>query len=215
MFTLAYSNNKKAGTGKCKINFIGNYKGIKAITKEFKINQFNIADFNEGNIIITDKTSGGKPGIYPSVPYIIDNASDTLVKSSEFKFTYYVDEAKTTEMKVKLISGKVWVKIEPKNTAKGNYTGERTVSYTIRDGGTDLSKAKITFNPSKPAYTGSPLTPECSVNGTSIQGNDKYSVRYLSNINKGKATVIVTGAAGSEYVGSKTAVFTITASDIQ
>ncbi|MBD5469786.1 MAG: hypothetical protein HDR19_01340 [Lachnospiraceae bacterium] len=221
-YTLAYSNNKKAGTAKCKINFIGNYKGIKAITKEFKINQFNIADFYEDNIIITDKTSGGKPGIYKSVPYIIDNEADALVKSSEFKFTYYVDEAMTKEMKGsdgKLTSGKIWVKIEPKNAAKGNYTGTRTVSYNIHENGTDLSKAKITFNPSKPAYTGSPLEPECSVavNGATINNsnNDKYNVRYLSNINKGKATVIITGADGSEYVGSKTATFTIVASDIK
>ncbi|MDE7206528.1 MAG: hypothetical protein K2N90_05135, partial [Lachnospiraceae bacterium] len=214
-YTLAYSNNKKAGTAKCKINFIGNYKGVKAITKEFKINQFNIADFDADNIIAADLTSGGKPGAYKSVPYIIDNEANALIKSSEFKFTYYVDEAMKTEMKEKLTSGKIWVKIEPKNAAKGNYTGTRTVSYTIRESGKDLSKAKITFEPNKPAYTGSEVTPECKVDGTSIKNDPKYQVRYLSNINKGKATVIITGAEGSDYVGSKTATFTIAASDIK
>lgn len=218
-YTLAYGNNKKVGTAKCKINFIGNYKGVKAITKEFTIKPFNIADFYDDNIIIADLTSGGKPGTYKSVPYIIDNEANALVKSSEFKLTYYVNEAMTTEMKEKLSSGKVWVKIEPKNAAKGNYTGSRVVSYTIRESGTDLSKAKVTFDPNKPVYTGSSLTPSCSVelNKTKLDNsnNDKYNVRYLSNVYKGKATVIITGADGSDYVGSKTATFTIAASDIK
>lgn len=216
-YTLAYSNNKKAGTAKCKINFIGNYKGIKAVTKEFKINPFNISDFYAENIIVADQTSGGKPGTYKSVPYIIDNEVNALIKSSEFKFTYYVDEAMKKEMKGsdgKLTSGKIWVKIEPKKADKGNYTGTRTVSYKIWDKGGNLSKAKITFQPAKPVYTGSWIEPECFVDGKSIKGNEKYQVRYLSNINKGKATVIITCTDETGYIGSKTATFTITASNI-
>lgn len=112
----------------------------------------------------------------------------------------------------KLSSGQVWVKIEPKND-KGNFTGERKVSYMIREGGKDLSKAKVTFSPDKAVYTGSPLEPECSVDGKSIKNNEKFHVRYLSNVNKGKATVIITSA--DEYVGSKTATFTITAFGIK
>lgn len=157
--------------------------------------------------------------MYKSVPYIIDNEADVLVKSSEFKYTYYTDETLKTEMG-KLSSGQVWVKIEPKNAAKGNYTGTRTVSYFVRDSGKDLAKAKITFNPGKPSYTGGALEPECSVDGTPIKNNEKFNIRYLNNVNKGKATVIITTKAGgietdSDYVGGKTAGFTIGASDIK
>lgn len=215
-YTLAYSNNKKAGRAKCKISFIGNYKGVKAITEEFTINPFDLKDFDVDNIIVTDKVSGGKPRTYKSVPYIVENETNVLIKSSEFKFTYYLED-KTTEMKGsagKLTSGKVWVKIEPKNS-NGNYKGDPVyVSYNVRENGTDLSKAKVTFTPNKVPYTGSPLTPVCNIDDTPISENDKLEVRYLNNVNKGKATVIVIGT-GDTYVGSKTATFTITASDIK
>ena len=43
---------------------------------------------------------------------------------------------------------------------------------------------------------------------------DTYRVTYVNNVNKGKATVIVTGK-GDSYVGSKTGIFSIVAWNIK
>ena len=218
-YTLAYSNNKKAGTAKCKINFIGNYKGIKAKEKTFTIDKFDLRNFSESDIIIPDMTSGSKEGIYKSVPYIIERDINgnavALAKSSEFKFTYSVNGKEMKGSDGKIAEGQIQLTIEPKND-KSNYTGSRTVTYNVRKDGTDLSKAKITFNPNKPAYTGGEVTPECSVSDKNGPiDKSKYQVIYLNNLNQGKATAIIIGAPGSDCVGGKTATFTIAASNIK
>lgn len=96
----------------------------------------------------------------------------------------------------------------------------------------DLSKAKVTFKDKdgkaikKLGYTGSPLTPDVEVTiktkGKNITiSPSQYDIQWTNNINKGRATVVLTGnskkATGSEYtfVGSKTATFTITAGNIK
>lgn len=230
-YTLKYSNNRKAGTAKCKISFLGNYKGTKAVTREFKINPFDMKDFSADNIIVPDQSAGNKPGIYKSTPYIIEEGTNVLLKSSAFKLTYYVkgdprvSGSGAVEMKGsngRIQSGTVWVKVEPKNA---NYTGEPVyVSYEVRAGGSDLSKAKVSFTPNRIPYTGRPITETevaCKVqlNGATVYDsgtmpNDKISVRYVNNISKGKATVIITGN-GTDYTGTKKAVFTIAASNIK
>lgn len=235
-YTLKYSNNKKAGTAKCKVSFMGNYKGTQTVTKEFTINAAKMDDFinlSAGEIIIPDKDSKGKEGIYKSVPYMIEKGTgaDVLLKSSAFNLTYYVkgdprvSGSGAVEMKGRdgrIAEGTVWVKIAPKNA---NYTGAPVyVSYEVRNGGSDLSKAKVTFMPSKTSYTGKQVTEKevtCSVvlNGKEIYNSKtnkdpKISVSYVNNVNKGKATVIVTGN-GIDYTGAKTATFTIAASDIK
>ena len=105
---------------------------------------------------------------------------------------------------------------------QGNYTGEKTVQFEVKGKEYLISNAKITVN-GKFYFTGSAIrlkttapegeNPELKVvagsgknTKTLTEGTD-YTVNYENNINAGKATITITGTG--EYVGKKTATFTI------
>lgn len=132
----------------------------------------------------------------------------------------------------------VWVKITGKD--KGNYattdsTCYAVASYKVRtkaeSDSYDLSKAKITFkdkegnNIKKVNYTGKPITQDdimvvvtykIGSETVPLNSTDHYNVEFVNNVNKGKATVVITGKSGqTKYVGSKTASFNIGTSSIK
>lgn len=165
------------------------------------------------------KSSKGKAGIYQSVPYLIENETSVLLKTSAFRITYYVDKAMTKEMKGssgKLTEGTVYLKIEPKGK-KSNYTGVAYASYEVHADGKDLAKAKIVVTPKKTQYTGSSVgadTIQCAVYYDGEDITDLTDICYGNNIAKGKASILVTGRANG-FIGAKTASFTIVPSDIK
>ena len=96
-------------------------------------------------------------------------------------------------------------------TGTGNFTGERTLTFTI--GGMLMSKTKIDKIANQ-TYTGSEIEPEIKVTHGKkrlVKGAD-YTVHYNDNVEIGKATVTVTGMG--DYAGSKTATFQITGQSI-
>jgi hypothetical protein len=118
----------------------------------------------------------------------------------------------------------------------GNYAGDTTqyatTSYQVWSAAdkVDLSKARITFKNgenklTKAEYTGNEVEPTVVVevkNGKkwetvpqTVEGSAElnYTVEYVNNVNKGKATVVVTGTG--KYVGSKTATFSIVAQKVK
>jgi hypothetical protein len=166
------------------------------------------------------------------------------LKSSDYTVTYYLDKELKTEMKGKSTvsipasdtSATVWVKI----VGKGNYlsadaSAYAKASYQVRSQSgadtVDLSKARITIKDekgtklTKAEYTGKEIEPAVVVevkNGKQwvtvpeiSKGSTtaNYTVTYVNNVNKGKATVVVTGAGN--YVGSKTATFSIVAKNVK
>jgi uncharacterized repeat protein (TIGR02543 family) len=240
-YKITYTGNKKAGTAKYKVNFLGNYKGTAAISGQFEVNRVTLSDKTEGlEITVPDKVYK-KAGIYKSAPYVTING--VALKSSDYTVTYYLDEKLETEMKGKSTvsipasdtSATVWVKI----VGKGNYlsddaTAYAKASYQVRSQSgadtVDLSKARITIKDgqkklTKTEYTGKEIEPTVVVevkNGKKwdivpeiSEGSTtaNYTVTYVNNVNKGKATVVVTGAGN--YVGSKTATFSIVAKNVK
>lgn len=218
-YTLTYRNHKKVGTATCKISFLGNYKGVKPIVKTFQINPYDLSRLGAEHVIVADKSSKGKAGIYKSVPYLIEDETNVLLKTSAFRITYYVDKVMTKEMKGssgKLTEGTVYLKIEPKGK-KSNYTGVAYASYEVHADGKDLAKAKIVVTPKKTQYTGSPVgadTIQCAVYYDGEDITDLTDICYGNNIAKGKASILVTGRANG-FIGAKTASFTIVPSDIK
>lgn len=237
-YKLAYGNNKKVGTAKCTVSFMGNYKGSKAISKNFTIGANSLTDETEGVKIVIPNMVFNRPGVYKSKPYVSVNGVE--VKASEYTVKYYTDKDRTAEMgKIMEADTEVYVKIEGKD--KSNYKGMLlTASYKVQrksETAIDLSKAKVTVytdwsgsavKSNKAEYTGKEIEPGVMIEIK--QGNVKLSpkdvkqlmdaenpklmIRYTNNIHKGKATIIINGD-GETYVGSKTATFSITTKNIK
>lgn len=186
-----------------------------------------------------------KTGMYKSAPYVsIDGV--LLKASNYTVTYYLDDPASNPNARVmdnknnkvtnETGDTTVWVMIKGKgNYATTDSTCYAVASYKVRtkaeSDSYDLSKAKITFkdkegnNIKKVNYTGKPITQkDITVVVTYKIGNetvplnstDHYNVKFVNNVNKGKATVVITGTPGqTKYVGSKTASFNIGTSSIK
>ena len=237
-YKVTYSGNKKIcrdNKAKCTISFKGNYKGSKALVRKFNITPAMLDDVDQINgsvsVAAGDMVYTGKRGVYKSIPFV--TAHGVLLKSSDYKVSYYKDsdrkqviDGKTPSSSVDLTSQDrqtVYVKIE----GKGNYEGVLTTEYNVyklSEGVIDLARAKVTIvGGNKQVYTGEGVSPDIEIlykSGTEwkkVDANDigtYVKVTYINNVNKGKATVMVNGTGG-KYAGSKTAVFSIISKSMQ
>ena len=99
-------------------------------------------------------------------------------------------------------------------TGKGNYTGSKTVNFTITKAAEepqkiDISKADIILPKTSYIYDGKAKTPSVTVklDGKTLLLDTDYTVTYSNHTNVGTATVTVTGRGS--YTGSKSVNFTI------
>ncbi len=235
-YKLAYGSNKKVGTAKCTVSFMGNYKGSKAVSKNFTIGANSLTDETEGVKIVIPNMVFNRPGVYKSKPYVSVNGVE--VKASEYTVKYYTDKDRIAEMgKIMEADTEVYVKIEGKD--KSNYKGMLlTASYKVQkkpETAIDLSKAKVTVytdwsdsatKTNKFEYTGKEIEPSVMIeikqgnvtlspkNVKQLMDEEKLTITYTNNIHKGKAAMIINGD-GETYVGSKTATFSITTKNIK
>ena len=237
-YKVTYSGNKKIcrdNKAKCTISFKGNYKGSKALVRKFNIAPAMLDDVDQINgsvsVAAGDMVYTGKRGAYKSIPFV--TAHGVLLKSSDYKVSYYKDsdrkqviDGKTPSSSVDLTSQDrqtVYVKIE----GKGNYEGVLTTEYNVyklSEGVIDLARAKVIIvGGNKQVYTGEGVSPDIEIlykSGTEwkkVDANDigtYVKVTYINNVNKDKATVMVNGTGG-KYAGSKTAVFSIISKSMQ
>ena len=216
-YKLKYSNNKKVGNGRCRVTFINNYKGHAGLTVTYEISRASI----EGARVEAKDLIYKKPGKYRSAPYV--SIDGVQLKTSDYTFRYYID-GKELGSNEKLTLGteendKVVTIVV---TGRGNYSDTKASgTYTVIRKKTeviDFSKAKIVAKEKnkkgknvkvgKKEYTGYAIEPEIRV---MVKINKKwtdvdpalYTVSYINNINKGNATIMVTGN-GEETIGSKT-----------
>ena len=97
-------------------------------------------------------------------------------------------------------------------TGKGNFKGSVTAQFSIVADQSVLFD--LTLNPTEFVYDGTEKKPEVIVkNGETVlvEGTD-YTLVYANNVNAGTATVTATGKGN--YVGTKTAEFTIKKADV-
>jgi hypothetical protein len=223
-YKVNYSSNKKSGTGKFKISFIGNYKGSKAIND----GTFSIAPVKKTLTAVAADKIYNKPDVYTSKPYV--TLDKVALKASDYTVKYYTDDTRNDVVDkrnnpVKVADGADYATVYFRVSGKGNYEGSTVDGeYKVwkqNDNLVDLSKAKITLldesgnQLKKMSFTGKECTPNKVVvtigSGKNLKTLDSgvYTVDYVNNINTGKATVVIKAVNGNS-IGSKTTTFTIT-----
>ena len=93
--------------------------------------------------------------------------------------------------------------------SKGNYSGSRTVKYSLVK---ENIKNMDVIMPVEYSYTGSQICPELRVEnyyGENLAENTDYTVTYGKNTKVGKGTVKITATKNSRYTGSVTKTFKI------
>ena len=96
---------------------------------------------------------------------------------------------------------------------KGNYTGEKTVSWNIFP--REVTNPTVTLEYSSHVYTGEELQPTVTVKDSeTVIPENEYTVSYENNTNAGTAAVTVTNKAGGNYtLGAASMSFQITKAD--
>lgn len=108
--------------------------------------------------------------------------------------------------------------VDAVDTVTGATHTSNTIKKAVKEAlvkwnlGRDLGNATVSLSPTSFTYSGAALKPAVTVTSSSgislTQGVD-YTVVYANNTNAGTAQITVTAVADSNYVGSKTATFTI------
>ena len=177
-YTVSYSNNVNTGTATVTITGKGNYSGTKEVT--FTITEKSLA--NVTVLEIANQTYTGS-AITPSVT--VTDGDTTLVKDTDYTVSYSNN----------VNAGTATVTI----TGKGNYTGTRTLNFTI-----------VKKEEPKPQVPTQITSPSVSVNqsagsiskitiGTSVQSfraslNEKNYVKvYQNNQVVSDSVVLATG----------------------
>ena len=121
----------------------------------------------------------------------------TLVKGTDYTLSDYQNNTDvTTEASVKV-------------TGKDNYTGERTVTFTIKPQWLSVTASnflQLKDGVESVTYTGLPITPKVDDSITVGTNNPimltkdvDYTVEYESNINAGTAKITIKSKTGSNY----------------
>lgn len=187
-YTVRYTDNVNAGKATITVTGTGDYRGQAGTT--FVIEQY---DITSARVTVSDVEYTGLPV-----------KSDVTVVLGTKKLTEGTDY--TVEFADNTSVGTATVAVE----GTGNYAG--TVNAQFKITAKSLSLAVVTAKDQ--TYTGKALKPAVAVtlDGKTI-ADTEYEVTYSSNINKGTATVTVTGK--NNYTGSKSGTFKILAKDIE
>ncbi|MBD5484705.1 MAG: hypothetical protein HDR18_04150 [Lachnospiraceae bacterium] len=222
-YTVAYKSNTNAGTATVTVTGKGNFKGNDKATFEIEKKDIGDEDIIVADVyaIINNKGKVTNPKV--TVKY----GKKTLKLNSDYAVTYPdFETVKDADGKDKIVAKDYEITISTtavKKDKKGNpidsvnYTGSKTIKYTVRENGTQLmSKAVIKLTDSKVDYAGEngADTKKPEIKSIKIGGKDvpdtEYTVSYDDNWNKiGKATVTVTAKEGSVYYGSKSVTYTV------
>ncbi|MCR1869872.1 C1 family peptidase [Longicatena caecimuris] len=184
-YTLSYKNNIKAGTAQLIIKGKGNYGG--RITKNFSIHKRKLTSASSKPLATRTYTgSAQKP-----LPLLKDG-SVTLKNGRDYTLSYTHN--------VNPGIAKVIAK------GKGNYTGSKTVSFTIAK--RKVSTLKLSHITDR-VYNGcaqKPI-PRLTSGKTLLKNGIHYTLTYKNNVTPGTATVKITGKGN--YTGSMTKTFKI------
>ncbi|MDE7131259.1 MAG: hypothetical protein K2O65_05625 [Lachnospiraceae bacterium] len=208
-YTISYKNNTNAGTATVTVNGKGNYKAKDTATFSILKKNLNDADIMVADVYAIVKANGTVANPKVTVKY----GKKTLKNGTDYTVQYPTIPTGTDG---KAVPGTYEITINAKKTngdAALNYTGSRTIKYEVRSSDTVLmSKAKITLSSNKVAYHGNETEiPKVTVKigSDELSEEDDYEVS-VDNWNQcGKATITVTGKAGTKYYGSKSVTYTV------
>ena len=189
-YTVSYSDNTNAGTGKATITGAGKYTG--SVTKTFTINAKSIS----GATVTLSQTSYIYDGNEKKPAVTVKDGSKTLTNGTDYTFSY--------SNNINVGTAKVTV------TGKGNYSETTSKNFTITEASkTDISKCTVTLGTASYTYDGTAKKPTVTVkdgSATLTSGTD-YTVSYSNNTNAGTGKATITGAG--KYTGSVTKTFNI------
>ena len=236
-YKISYKKNTDIGTATYAISFMGNYKGKKAITGDFKIVKNDISKIS---VYVHDMVYT-KKGKYLSEPFVMLNGRLLAKKKYTVEYTD-ADGNDVSRSKIELADDEdekvITVTILPNEKY---FSGKTPLTATYRvmraKEKKDISKAKLTIIERKKGktistigFTGDPITllpndqtnPYCirlSVDGINLSDQEflrYFDIAYYDNVFKGKATYVVTakeiienGVNVNSYIGTKTGHFTI------
>ena len=185
-YTLEYQNNYQAGDATLTIIGKGHYKGSKTVA--FTIQPATIEQASVSKIAKQSYAAATK--VTPVIT--LKNGNETLLRGRDYQVTYKNNKKR----------GKASVTI----TGTGNYTGSKTVSFTI--GKKAISKCKIA-KISNQKYKGKRICPNVSIrnSGKKLKKGRDYTLKFGVNKSVGKGTVTITGKGN--YSGKKTISFRI------
>ncbi len=197
-YTVKYSNNLNAAAANAlkkaptvTVTAKGNYKGKVDVKFSIKPRDIRGDEFSAEDLTVkvTGRLLKPAPVLYYGKTKL-KNKKDyqIVVDASDGGYT----AAGTYEIKLKGI---------------GNFTEERTLSFTLVNG-TSISKAKITGLANQ-VYTGQPIEQDFTVKvgATILNKGTDYNVEYSNNTDAGTATVTVVGKGS--YFGTKKTTFKI------
>lgn len=202
-YSVSYKNNTAVTTtdspAVATITGKGNYAG--SVQRTFAISK-QIIDISGAEITITDKG----PFVYNFGSSIEPSVSVMLGGKKLDAAAYTVSYKNNTN------AGEASIII----TGNDEYTG--TASTTFRIQQFDVSKCTLVLESDAYEYTGSQISPAV----TAIMAGDKeiavgkdFSTVYSGNTNVGTGKVTLTARTGSNYTGSVSGSFTITAVNIE
>ncbi len=189
-YTVEYTDNTDAGTGKCKITGKGNFAGSQIL--EFTILG---TDINSEEISVTVEDGLVYDGTEKKPGVTVTKNGTALKEDEDYEVIYAgltnVGEAELT------ING------------KGIYFGTRSAKYSIAPA--DISGQGFSIVLSQDKYTADKTakTPNVTLywNQTALKADTDYKVAYSDNVEYGTAKVTVTGKGN--FKGTQVATFTI------
>lgn len=187
-YTVASYVAKTAGTVSISATGKGNYTGT--VTGTLTVNPLDVTNTAK----VTLNQTGAE--IRPTVTSVTSDGY-TLTEGTDYTVSYKDNVAAGNLAKVIV-------------TFKGNYTGSKTVYFTIVSSLPDLSGA-VCSTIADQTYTGAQIKPEVTVtyDGKTLTKDSDYTVSYGANVNCGTGTVTITGKNG--YSGTKSVNFKISA----
>ena len=186
-FTVAYRNNKNAGTATAVITGTGNY--TNSVNKSFTINARSLS----ATTITISPTSYTYDGTAKKPTVTVKDGEKTLVKGADYNVAY----------KNNVNAGTATAAV----TGIGNYTGTVNKSFTIKSTQTkSITSCTVTLSNTTYYYNGTNRKPTVTVkDGTKTLTKDThFTVAYKNYKNAGTATVTVTGKGSYSGTVSKT-----------
>lgn len=183
-YTVTYVNNTNAGVATVKVTGIGNYTGTATTTftiegsTSFSISLVNSRFEYSGELITPEIT--------------VKDGTKVLTNGTDYTVVYSDNiEPGTATVKV---------------TGVGNYSGEKSYTYTISTKNLTLDMVKL--NKTDFVYNGKACKPKVTIKhpetGKKLKANTDYTVTYPTDmINKGVKRITITGKgnySGSIYV---------------
>ena len=191
-YYLSYSNNTNAGTATVNVIGMGTYAGTKSVT-------FTISPKSASGVTVST------PG-----PFTYDGSAKTPTPTVKDGTKYLYSG---TDYTIAYTGNKNAGTATATLTFKGNYTGTKSVQFTISP--KSIAGTNTTMNTiADQTYTGSAITPAVTFkDGSKIltEGTD-YTVTYTNNTDIGAASFTITGTGN--YTGTKNGGFFIVAKSI-